>query len=69
MQHCFDMTEDAMVGQQLARFNIHIKDFEAAEVTIKKSINISQIIHIYWIHNDKSVSHKWNSKLKKHVKM
>ncbi|XP_053381828.1 sterile alpha motif domain-containing protein 9-like [Mercenaria mercenaria] len=37
-QRCFDITEDAMVGQQLARFNIHIKEFEAAEIAIKRSL-------------------------------
>lgn len=39
MGRCFEITEDAMVGQQLARFNIHIKDFKAAEMAIQKSLS------------------------------
>lgn len=39
MQRCFNITKDAMVGQQLARFNIHIKKFEAAEEAIKESLS------------------------------
>jgi hypothetical protein len=39
MQRCVDITDDAMVGQQLARFNIHIKEFEAAEKAIIRSIS------------------------------
>ena len=38
MQRCFDITDDAMVGQQLARFNIHIREFSAAETAIKHSL-------------------------------
>lgn len=38
VQRCFEITEDAMVGQQLARFNIHIKRFDAAEEAITSSL-------------------------------
>ncbi|XP_053381830.1 sterile alpha motif domain-containing protein 9-like [Mercenaria mercenaria] len=40
LQRCFDITDDAMVGQQLARFNIHIRQFDAAETAIKRSLSI-----------------------------
>lgn len=38
MGKCFAITDDAMVGQQLARFNIHVKDFDEAELAIQKSL-------------------------------
>lgn len=50
MGKCFELTEDPMVGQQLARYNIHIKNFHEAETTIKKSLRIkssSYLMHTY----------------------
>ncbi|XP_052764421.1 sterile alpha motif domain-containing protein 9-like isoform X2 [Mya arenaria] len=40
MQRCFEITEDAMVGQQLARYNIHINDYENAVHEIKRSLEL-----------------------------
>ncbi|XP_052236590.1 sterile alpha motif domain-containing protein 9-like [Dreissena polymorpha] len=40
MSRCFDITKDAMVGQQLARYNIFIKEFKEAENAIQRSLAI-----------------------------
>ena len=41
MARCFHITDDAMVGQQLARFlYIHMNDFDGAEHVIKKAIHL-----------------------------
>ncbi|XP_052764200.1 sterile alpha motif domain-containing protein 9-like isoform X2 [Mya arenaria] len=40
MKRCFEITEDAMVGQQLARYNIHINDYASAEREIKRSLEL-----------------------------
>ncbi|XP_052761865.1 sterile alpha motif domain-containing protein 9-like [Mya arenaria] len=40
MKRCFEITDDAMVGQQLARYNIHINDYASAEREIKRSLEL-----------------------------
>lgn len=40
MQQCFEITSDAMVGQQLARFLLHMKEFERAESVILESLKL-----------------------------
>jgi hypothetical protein len=51
MQRCFTITYDAMVGQQLARINIHIREFTDAEAAIKLSLekrpNSSYLLDTY----------------------
>ncbi|XP_053382578.1 sterile alpha motif domain-containing protein 9-like [Mercenaria mercenaria] len=51
MTRCFGITKDHLVGQQLARFNIHIKEYSAAEEAIKQSLQIqsqnSYLLHTY----------------------
>lgn len=38
--NCFTITKNAMVGQQLTRFYIHIKDYEAAEETVQRCLKL-----------------------------
>ena len=40
MTECFDITSDAMVGQQLSRFYTYMKDFDAAEKVIIRSLKL-----------------------------
>ena len=40
LERCFELTEDPMVGQQIARFYNHIHKFSEAEKTIKKAIDM-----------------------------
>ena len=40
MDLCFRITDDANIGQQLARFNNHIANYEAAEQAILRSLEI-----------------------------
>ena len=40
MSQCFDITSDAMVGQQLSRFFTYMKDFEQAETVILRSLKL-----------------------------
>ncbi|XP_060552225.1 sterile alpha motif domain-containing protein 9-like isoform X2 [Ruditapes philippinarum] len=40
MGGCFDITNDANIGQQFARFNNHIGNYEAAEHAILRSLKI-----------------------------
>ena len=40
MRQCFDITSDAMVGQQLSRFYTYMKDFDAAETAILRSLKL-----------------------------
>ena len=40
MSQCFDITSDAMVGQQLSRFYTYMKDFDAAETAILRSLKL-----------------------------
>ena len=40
MKRCFDEAKDAMVGQQLARYLIHINEYNEAEKSIRESLEI-----------------------------
>jgi len=40
MRRCFKEANDAMVGQQLARYYIHINEYDEAEDSIKQSLEI-----------------------------
>lgn len=40
MNKCFEITKHAIVGQQLARYNIEIENYEAAEKAIQMSIDV-----------------------------
>ncbi|XP_052765067.1 LOW QUALITY PROTEIN: sterile alpha motif domain-containing protein 9-like [Mya arenaria] len=40
MKRCFEITKDAMVGQQLARFYIHIEEYESAKKEIQNALDI-----------------------------